>query len=182
MKILAAAALAATFLALSLSPRAEDRDTTRQKDPPLTDSMAAIHWLSYTEAAQKSQAEDKHMLIHFTTKTCGWCRKMERETYTDPEVVRIVNESFAPVQVWSDSYDEIDIEGYKISQRALSREEFGVSSYPQFWFVTPSRTKVGPLKGYLPPDRFIRALEFVRNYRYDTTRTADRVPDTSSRK
>ena len=59
-----------------------------------------------------------------------------------------------------------------MSQKALAKQEFGVSSYPQYWFVSPDKKKVGPLKGYFPADNFMKALTFVKDYRYDTTRTS----------
>ena len=144
-------------------------DAKAAESDSTTDGIA---WLSYAEASEKAAEDDQHVFIHFTTKWCGWCRKMERETYTDPRVIEMLNENFAPVQVWADSDDEVEIEGYFMSQKALAKQEFGVSSYPQYWFVSPEKTKVGPLKGYFPADNFMKALNFVKEYQYDTTRTS----------
>ena len=131
----------------------------------------SIVWLSYEEASAMSQATDKHIFIHFTTKWCGWCRKMERDVYSQPEVIKMLNSKFAPVKIWADSDEEIEIEGYRISQKDLAKQEFAVTSYPQYWFVRPDKGKVGPVKGYIETEKFMNILTFVGEYRYDTTRT-----------
>ncbi len=165
-----------TILILSIitifSLQAKDKDGAKPAYPE-TSKADTIVWLSYNEAIAKSADKDQHIFIHFTTRTCGWCRKMERETYKDSAVVRMLNDNFAPVKIWADAYDNIDVEGYQISQAALAKNEFGVASYPQFWFVNPDKMKVGPLKGYLSVDRFMKSLEYVSSYTYDTSRTED---------
>jgi thioredoxin-related protein len=166
--------IAVMVLALSTPFLLSAKDKKNGKEAPLPDTDTADHvvWLTYDQASRKSKQEGEHIFIHFTTKTCGWCRKMERETYTDTAVIRTLNQDFAPVQIWADSYDEVDVDGYIISQRALAIQEFGVRSYPQYWFINPDNAKVGPLKGYLPAKSFLKALNFVKDFKYDTTRAS----------
>ena len=172
MKTFRYTAIAALCLLGSLTLLAKDRGNQKQDKSLNTADADSIVWLSYAEASKKSQAKDKHIFIHFTTKTCGWCRKMERETYHDPAVVKMLNSEFAPVKLWADSNEEVEIEGYFMSSRTVAIQEFGVRSYPQFWFVSPEKNKVGPLKGYLPAETFLKALNYVKDYKYDTTRVA----------
>ena len=161
---------AATFLALPLmGEEGVKSDNSPSSGSPKVES---INWLSYGEALAKSTADSVHVFIDFWRTGCGWCKRMEQTTYTDTVVIRMLNENYASVRIQGDSGKELDIEGYKISERALAIHEFGVSAYPQFWFLTPDRGKVGPLKGYLPADRFLKALEYIKDYQYDTTRTS----------
>jgi len=159
------------LLMFALPTRADEESKTSEKNENETSEPRAVQWLSYADALAKSQSENKHALIYFVRNGCGWCRLMERQTYTDSNVIRILEEHFAPTTVWGDSNKELEIDGYKITERNLATVEFGVTGYPEFWFLTPDYIKVGPLKGYLPADRFVKALEFVKDYRYDTTRT-----------
>ena len=168
LRIVTALGMVLTF---TLAPLAEEKAESdgKKANPPAEKS--SIQWLSYTDALDKSRTENKHVLIHFTRKGCGWCKLMEKQTYTNPDVIKMVNDNFTPTMVWGDSRKELDIDGYRITERALATQEFGVTGYPEFWFVSPKRVKVGPLKGYLSPERFIKALEFVKEYKYDTTHT-----------
>lgn len=169
MKTCKSLVLLAAMLTLVLSIQAGEKKSAERPKPEETVAAEGIKWLSYSEALTRAETENVHVFIDFSRKGCGWCRKMERDTYTNPEVIKMLNEHFAPTKVRGDSNDELDIEGYKISERALSMQEFGVTSYPQFWFLTPENAKVGPLRGYLASDRFMKALVFVKELKYDTT-------------
>jgi thioredoxin-related protein len=119
----------------------------------------------------KADTTGKHMFIDFTASWCGWCKKMDREAFVDPQVVSMLNGHFFPVRVWGDSNDMLDIEGYKISERNLAVGEFRVSGYPAFWFISPEQSKIGPLRGYQTTERLVNALTWVKDVKYDTTGT-----------
>ena len=172
----------AAMLTLVLSLQAGEKSPSGNPEAEKTAVTESIRWLSYSEALTKARAESVHVYIDFSRKGCGWCRKMERETYTNPAVVNMLNEHYAPTKVRGDSNDELDIDGYKITERALSLQEFGVTGYPQFWFLTPDNAKVGPLRGYLAADRFMKALEYVKEFKYDTTRTQSGNTEESAKK
>ncbi len=159
------------MLTLVLSLQAGEKSPSGNPKSEKTAATESIKWLSYPEALTRAETENVHVFIDFSRKGCGWCRKMERETYTNPDVIKMLNEHYAPTKVRGDSNDELDIDGYKITEKALSMQEFGVTSYPQFWFLTRDNSKVGPLRGYLPADRFMKALVYVKELKYDTTRS-----------
>ena len=46
-----------------------------------------VNWLTWEEAMELSEVEQKKILVSVYTKWCGWCKKMEKTTYsngTDP--------------------------------------------------------------------------------------------------
>ena len=131
----------------------------------------AIQWVAYDVGLEKAEAENKHVFIDFTAKWCGYCKKMERETFSQPEVIRMVNEHFVPVKVDGDSRDTLDIDGFKITERNLTKAEYGVRGYPTFWFLKPDGSKLGAISGYRPKDVMMDALAFVKDYKYDSTKT-----------
>ncbi len=137
-----------------------------------------IHWLRYDEALKKARKENKHVLVDFTATWCGWCKKMDRDTFSKPEIIKMINDYFVPAQVWHGKQDTLDIDGYKITEMDLARTEFGIRSYPTFWFVSPNGDKIGPVSGYYPPEPFMKALEYVKDRRYEEQRAK---ADTTSR-
>ncbi len=156
------------ILAAALSLTAADGDSKSEGD-----SVKAyeITWLAYDEGLAKAAEEDKHMVIDFTTSWCTWCKKMDIETFSDPYVIQLVNDHFVPVQVDGESKRELDIDGYKITEKNLTAREFGVRGYPSFWFLKSDGTKIGMIRGYRPKPEMVEVLEFVKNKGYDTTNT-----------
>lgn len=163
LKILTALLL---VTALVLPAAADDKDVEKKSE-----KTNKINWLAYDEGLVLAKKENKHVFIDFTAKWCGWCKKMEKEAFVDEVVVGLLSDHFIPVRVDGDSKKVLDVDGYKISERNLTRNHYGVSGYPAFWFLKPDGTKLGLLKGYQATEALRSALEYVKDYRYDSTRT-----------
>jgi thioredoxin-related protein len=143
-----------------------------EKQGPSQENKAdEIVWLRYDEGLKKAQQENKHVFIDFTTSWCGWCKKMDKETFSRPDVIELLNDYFVTVMVDGDSKRELDIDGYKITEKNLTRQEFRVSGFPAFWFLKPDGSKLALIKGYRPAEYMIEALNFVKDRKYDSTST-----------
>jgi thioredoxin-related protein len=129
-----------------------------------------VHWVSFDKGVQLQKGTDKHLFVDFTTTWCGWCKKMEAETFSDTAVAHYINRNFVAVKVWADQDSMLDIDGYKVSQKDLASGEFQVTGYPTFWFVNTKKEKLGPLAGYQTKDQLMNILPVVAEYRYDSTR------------
>lgn len=131
-----------------------------------------ITWLNFSDGLKYARAEKKHVLLDFTASWCGWCKKMDAETFADTTVINLINTHFIPVKVWSDSEQKLDIDGYLVPESAISQEMFKVQGLPTFHFLRPSDQKlVRGFSGYRQRDDMLKVLEFVKNEQYDTTKT-----------
>lgn len=146
----------------------EDKNTNRDTVPE-PNQPGEISWMRYDEGLTKAESEGKHVFIDFSVKSCFFCRKMEKTTYADEGVINLLNGNFIPVRVHGDSNHQLDIDGYKVSEKNLSRFEFGVTGFPTFWFLESDGTKLGTLRGYQRPDQFKEILTYVAERKYDTT-------------
>jgi len=137
--------------------------------PAIADSSAkkAIAWMPYDSAIVKAKKENKHVLIHFTTSWCGWCKKMIAETYTNPNVMGIVNSDFVTARVDGDSYGVLKLADGDITEKGLTMQ-YGVRSYPTTFFLEPTGTKIAGAPGYLDTTQMLYVLGFISgNYNED---------------
>ena len=148
---------------------ADDGKKADSKTP--SDKPTGITWLSYDAGLVKAKAEDKHVFINFTTAWCGWCKKMNKTTFIEPEIVNMLSSKFVSVKVDGDSKEELDIDGYKITERNLARSEFGIRSYPTYFFLKPDGDKLGAARGYQSKEQLSQYLIYVAERKYDTTKT-----------
>lgn len=96
-----------------------------------------INWrTNLKQAAQQARAEDKAMLIQIGASWCGFCHKMEKETYQDPKVIRHVNSCFIPIRIDAD-------------QNAALVEAIGVAGLPTTAIITPQLKIVKKISGYV---------------------------------
>ena len=66
-----------------------------------------IDWIPLEKAEAFSEKYDKNIFILFYRPGCDYCEKMKKETLTDPEVVKIINENFMPVMINGKSKEPI---------------------------------------------------------------------------
>ena len=106
-----------------------------------------IRWHEWGEEAfAAAQSENKPMLLDIGAVWCHWCHVMDRESYDDPAVARIVNENFIAVKVDRDERPDIDSR-YQAAVSAIS----GQGGWPLTAFLTPEGK---PFYGgtYFPPN------------------------------
>jgi len=126
-----------------------------------------IIWHNYDEGLKLAVKTERPIMVNFTTTWCGYCKKMNRTTFIDSEIVNILNNDFVSIKVDGDSQTELNIDGYKITERNLTRSEYGVRGYPTYWFLKSNAERIGPISGYKAADPFLDVLYYVRDEVYD---------------
>lgn len=119
-----------------------------------------IKWQKYDEAIRKAKELKHHVLVNFTTKWCGYCKKMDRETYRDSSIVATLNEYFELALVDGDSYEMVKLPDGDITEKGLTRQ-FGVRAYPTTWLLEPDGAKIAPVRGYVDSVRMQYILDFI---------------------
>ncbi len=175
------------IMSLMLGAAPSDKKTAPADASKKPDSVgtAEINWLPFDQALVKAKAENKNMFVDLTASWCGWCKKMEKETFNQPEVIDMVNKNFVPARVWGDSDNKLDIQGYKISERDLATTAFQVRGYPTFFFLCPNGKGISQVIGYRPKDALMAELTQAQTKTCDssastgTQKPAANKPDTS---
>jgi uncharacterized protein YyaL (SSP411 family) len=120
-----------------------------EKSPYLLQHAAnPVDWFPWgDEAFSRARAEDKPIFLSIGYSTCHWCHVMERESFSDPEIAKVLNAHFIAIKVDREERPDID-EIYMTAVRALTR---GGGGWPLSAFLTPDGK---PFFGgtYFPPD------------------------------
>lgn len=117
-----------------------------------------IKWLKFEEAITANEQNPKMILVDVYTDWCGWCKKMDKETFTDPAVIAHINQNFYAVKMNAeDSKRTFEFMGktYTEAQMAASMR---VRSYPNFVVIEPKLQNIAQLPGYRNPEQFIAGL------------------------
>jgi len=91
-----------------------------------------VRWHAWSEAPfVRAQAEDKPILLDIGAVWCHWCHVMDRESYEDPELARIINDHYIAVKVDRDERPDVDAR-YQSAVSAIS----GQGGWPLTAFLT----------------------------------------------
>ena len=107
-----------------------------------------IEWHPWAGAPfTRAQDEDKPVLLSISAVWCHWCHVMDETSFSDSNVIRLINRDFVAVRVDSD-------------QRPDVNSRYNMGGWPSIAFLTPQG---GVITGttYMEPSQFAAALEQV---------------------
>jgi len=106
---------------------------------PRPNRASEIGWREWSERAfQEAQVSDKPVLLAISAVWCHWCHVMDETSYSDPEVIRLINERFVPVRVDNDERPDVN-------------RRYNMGGWPTTAFLTPDGEIVHG-GTYIPPD------------------------------
>ncbi len=94
-----------------------------------------VDWYPWGEEAfEKARREDKPIFLSIGYSTCHWCHVMEKESFEDPEVARLLNETFVCIKVDREERPDIDAVYMTVCQLMT-----GSGGWPLTIFLTPDK-------------------------------------------
>ncbi len=106
-----------------------------------------VDWYTWgEEALEKARQDDKPILLSVGYSACHWCHVMERESFENEDIARLMNENFVSIKVDREERPDID-SIYMSAVQALT----GRGGWPMTVFLTPEGK---PFYGgtYFPPE------------------------------
>lgn len=134
-------------------------------------SAQEINWMSWDEAVNLSQTEanPKKMFVDVYTDWCGWCKKMDKDTFQDPKVAAYMTKTFYMVKLDGEGKEPIVYQGktfnyvpsgkrgYHELAAALLKNKL---SYPTVVFLDEELNMLSPVPGYQKVGPFMQIARF----------------------
>lgn len=124
------------------APKTSKATKVNSRNAPAPTQQVLPWEKDYSSAVEKANKEGRPLFIMMTANWCGWCRKLEQDTFTDKRVRELLK-PFVCVQVLENR--EVD-------------KKYGTGGYPNLAFVKPNGEKAHGIGGYKPPIPFIRGI------------------------
>jgi thioredoxin-related protein len=137
----------------------------------LQSSASGIKWMSMEEAVAAQKKEPRKVLVDLYTDWCGWCKKMEASTFTDPFIVNYINKHYYAVKLNGEGKEAITFMGKEYVNTAINNRnthqlawELGSVNnrlgYPTIVILDENMAKLSTFPGY----KDVEAMESLTKY------------------
>lgn len=146
-------------------------------------SAQSVQWKTIEQAAKTdTRSNAKLFFVDFYTSWCGWCKKMDRETFTNPTVAKILNTYYIPVKFDAEGTSEFTWAGSKYTNTAsapgtrpsthgFAKKVLGARmGFPSFGLFNTDQKQITVVQGYQTAEEFIVILWYFAsgdNTRYN---------------
>lgn len=150
-----------------------------------------IEWISLEEAQQRSMKAPRKILVDVYTDWCGWCKRMDRDTYEKPEVIQYINEHYYAVKFDAEQKEDINLgdrtfkfipngrHGYHELAALMLENRL---SYPHTVFFDEKLVKIVAIPGYRGKMEMMAFLHYFKNNVYKTDPNLDGYVETFIKK
>lgn len=131
-----------------------------------------IEWLTLPVAQEKMQEKPKKLFVDLYTDWCGWCKVMDKKSFSHPVIAELMDKYFYAVKFNAEKGDSLMFNGksYKLlgrGGRPLHQwaKEFGSSerglSYPTTILFDAELNKIQTIPGYLDAHTLEKVLVYI---------------------
>jgi thioredoxin-related protein len=142
--------------------------------------------MSLDEVREAQKTNPKNVLIDVYTNWCGPCKLMDRNTFSNTDIIRIINENYYAVKFNAEGNDTVtfmdkvftnpNFDSTK-TQRRNSSHQFtqflGVNAYPSTLFFDSEMNYLTPVRGYLNPKQIEIYLLLFKDDTYKDVKSQD---------
>jgi thioredoxin-related protein len=134
-----------------------------------TENAVKIKWLKFEEAMELNKTAPKKILIDFTTSWCGWCKVMDKNTFSNPNIAAYISQNFYAVRFDAETKDTITYKEKKYVNKGTGNRpphELAVEllkgqlSYPTILYMDENSNPISAVPGYMKPEEIEPVLVF----------------------
>jgi thioredoxin-related protein len=145
-----------------------------------------INWVSMDEALALQQNTPKKIFIDMYTSWCGPCKMLDRNTFTNKDLIAYVNKHYYAVKFNAEGNEVVNFKDQKftnpnykpeLAKRRNSPHQFsrylGVTAYPTIVFLGLDAELIAPIPGYQTAQQLELYLKLFKGDAYKQMNTQE---------
>jgi thioredoxin-related protein len=134
-----------------------------------------IRWYTVNDIEKLIQESPRPVFIDTYTDWCGWCKKFDSDTFTNPVIADILNNKFYAIKFNAEGKDSVTFMGrtfindgkYGVTHQLGVALLKGQMSYPTVVFLNEKGQLVSPVPGFREPKEMEVLLSFFAEKVYE---------------
>jgi thioredoxin-related protein len=142
-----------------------------------------IHWISFNEAVKLNAQHPKKIFIDVYTQWCGWCKKMDADTYTDPAIISYINKYYYAVRLDAETADTFHFKGHDFYNEKPYTKGYtnelasslldGKLGYPTTVYMNENFERLTYVQSYIDAADLMPILKYFAEDKYKTMQFED---------
>lgn len=91
-----------------------------------------IKWMTFNEAIAAQKKDPKPIFMDAYTDWCGPCKMLDKNTFTDPNVIEHINKNYYAVKFNAEGNEEISYKGKNFSNPGFNENRKGRNATHEF--------------------------------------------------
>ena len=153
----------------------KNKKTKTAKTTEAAIDTSEIKWMTIDEVQVAMKKEPRKVFMDVYTDWCGWCKVMDKKTFTNKELIKYLNTKFYSVKLNAEHKDEIRFMGkmYKLSSDNRTHELAvellkGYMSYPSTIVMEENFQNPQAIQGFQEASFFEVVLKYLGENIYKT--------------
>lgn len=135
-----------------------------------------VNWMSFEEATKLNETAPRKIIIDVYTDWCGWCKVMDKQTFQDSTIAKILNEKYYAVKLNAEQTEPITFQGHTfVNEQSGNRSVHqlaaallnGKMSYPSIVFMNEQNQGITAVPGFQKPEQMEPLLIYISNSLYE---------------
>ncbi len=135
----------------------------------MTQAQDDIQWLTWEEMEIMQKRESRKVLIDVYTDWCGWCKRMDKNTFQKADIANYVNDNYYAIKFDAEYKEDITFQGVEYKYVKSGRRGHhelaamilkGRLSFPTVVFLDEEMKVIQPIPGYQDP----KSMELIVTY------------------
>lgn len=129
---------------------------------------AGVAWQNISQALEDAPKQKKLILLDLYTDWCGWCKRMDKDTYADSTVAAYLGQHYISSKMNPEKDGKVSYKGEEFTQKEFG-QALGVNSYPSTAFFNEKGELLTIVPGYIGAKEFLQILKFFGDGAYLNT-------------
>ncbi len=148
-------------------------------------SQEEIQWMTMNEALAAQKEQPKKIIMDVYTQWCGPCKLLDKNTFSNEDVIQFINANYYPVKFNAEGTEEITYQDFTYTNPNYQPERKGrnathffadalrLQGYPSLVFFEENGNLIQALPGYKTPQELEIYLKMIANDDYKALTTME---------